>query len=104
MTVPAKVCCGTRSTPPTLRRSIHRRCRCPVLKRSAAGRSPPSARSQRLKCPGGGGMKIKVQITVQSEEGEAAVVQEVAHLERGAFRADTLGLSLAEARAILAGL
>jgi hypothetical protein len=49
-------------------------------------------------------MKIKVQITVESETGQPGVVQEVARLERGPFRPETLGLSLAEARAILAGL
>jgi hypothetical protein len=49
-------------------------------------------------------MQIKVQITVQSEQGEPEVIQEVARLERGTLRPDTLGLSLAEARAILAGL
>ena len=38
-------------------------------------------------------MKIKVQITVQSDEGQAEVVQEVARLERGPLRPDTLGLS-----------
>lgn len=49
-------------------------------------------------------MKITVQITVQSDEGQAEVVQEVAQLERGPLQPETLGLSLAEARAILAGL
>ena len=49
-------------------------------------------------------MKITVQITVKSDEGERKVLQEVARLERGPLRPDTLGLSLAEARAILAGL
>jgi hypothetical protein len=49
-------------------------------------------------------MKITVQITVQSDEAQAEVVQEVAHLERGPLRPETLGLSLAEARAILGGL
>src|SRR5690349_21741498 len=49
-------------------------------------------------------MKITVQITVQSDEEQAEVVQEVARLERGPLRAETLGRSLAEARAILAGL
>jgi hypothetical protein len=49
-------------------------------------------------------MKITVQITVKSEEAEAEVVQEVARFERGPLRPDTLGLSLAETRAILAGL
>lgn len=49
-------------------------------------------------------MKITVQITVQSDEGQAEVVQEVAPLERGPLQPEALGLSLAEARAILAGL
>jgi hypothetical protein len=34
-------------------------------------------------------MKIKVQITVQSDEGQAEVVQEVAHLERALASRDT---------------
>jgi ribosomal protein S14 len=49
-------------------------------------------------------MKITVQIAIQSDEGEREVFQEVACLERGALRPDTLGLSLAEARSILAGV
>jgi hypothetical protein len=49
-------------------------------------------------------MKIEVQIIVKSDEGQGEVIREVAHLERGALRPETLGLSLAEARAILAGL
>jgi hypothetical protein len=48
-------------------------------------------------------MEIKVQITVESQAGKPEVV-EVARLERGPLRPDTLGLSLAEARSILAGL
>jgi hypothetical protein len=49
-------------------------------------------------------MKITVQITVRSDEGQAEAVQEVARLERGLLQPETLGLSLAEARSILAGL
>jgi hypothetical protein len=49
-------------------------------------------------------MKITVQITVQSDEGQAEAVREVACLERGPLHPETLGLSLAEARSILAGL
>jgi len=49
-------------------------------------------------------MEIKVQITVKSEVGQPEVVREVARLERGSLRSETLGLSLAEARAILGGL
>jgi hypothetical protein len=40
-------------------------------------------------------MKIQVHITIQSDEGQAEVVREVARLERGFLRPDTLGLSLA---------
>ncbi|MBV9490056.1 MAG: hypothetical protein JO069_10080 [Verrucomicrobia bacterium] len=48
-------------------------------------------------------MEIEVQTTVRSETGESEVV-EVTNLNRSTLRADTLGLSLAEARAVLAGL
>jgi hypothetical protein len=48
-------------------------------------------------------MRLKVQITVESGEGESEMV-EVACLERANLRPDSLGLSLAEARSILAGL
>jgi hypothetical protein len=48
-------------------------------------------------------MKIKIQITVESDKGQE-VVQEVAHLDRGTLRPETLGLTLAEARSILAGI
>ena len=44
------------------------------------------------------GMEIKVQITVKSEVGEPEVVREVARLERGSLRSETLGLSLAEGK------
>ena len=46
-------------------------------------------------------MEIKVQITVKSEVGQPEVVREVARLERGSLRSETLGLSLAEAREFL---
>ncbi|MBV9490000.1 MAG: ISKra4 family transposase [Verrucomicrobia bacterium] len=50
-------------------------------------------------------MQIKVHITVKPEPGESEEIShEVTCLERGPLRPDTLGLSLAEARAILAGL
>ena len=48
-------------------------------------------------------MEIEVQTTVRSETGESEVVQ-VTKLNRSTLRADALGLSLAEARAVLAGL
>ena len=53
---------------------------------------------------GGVKMKIKIQVTVESNEGQSEAVREVAGLERGALRPEELGLTLAEARAILAGI
>ena len=49
-------------------------------------------------------MKITVQVTVQSGKRQAEAVRQVACLERGPLQPETLGLSLAEARAILADL
>jgi hypothetical protein len=50
-------------------------------------------------------MKITVQITAESALDQPEVIQQVARLERGpSLEPATLGLSLAEARAILAGL
>jgi hypothetical protein len=49
-------------------------------------------------------MKIKIQITVESDDGQLNVAQEVGHLDRGTLRPETLGLTLAEARSILAGI
>src|SRR3984893_1220007 len=49
-------------------------------------------------------MKIKIHITVESDEGQSEVLQEVANLDRGILRPETLGLTLAEARSILAGI
>ena len=49
-------------------------------------------------------MKIKIQITVESDDGQLNVAQDVAHLDRGTLRPETLGLTLAEARSILAGI
>ena len=49
-------------------------------------------------------MKIKIQITIESDAGNPAVLQEVAQLDRGRLRPETLGLTLAEVRSILAGI
>jgi len=49
-------------------------------------------------------MKIKIHITVESDKGQPEVVQEVAHLDRFILQPETLGLTLAEARSILAGI
>jgi hypothetical protein len=37
-------------------------------------------------------MKIKIQITVESDKDQPEVVQEGAHLDRGNLRPETLGL------------
>ena len=49
-------------------------------------------------------MKIKIQITIESDEGKPEALQEVAQLNRGSLRPESLGLTLAEARSILAGI
>lgn len=49
-------------------------------------------------------MKIKVQVAVESDDGQSKVVQEIAQLERGDLRPEELGLTLAEAKAILASI
>jgi hypothetical protein len=49
-------------------------------------------------------MKITIQIRVESDEGQLEVVQQLAHLDRGILRPETLGLSMAEAQSILAGI
>ena len=45
-------------------------------------------------------MKVTVQVVMESEDGQTEQVQ-VAALNRGALRAEELGLSLAEAKALL---
>src|SRR6202008_3510769 len=54
------------------------------------------------KANGKGGQK-GMEITVKSEVGQPEVVREVGRLEGGSLRSETLGLSLAEARAIWVG-
>src|SRR5438270_12930598 len=46
-------------------------------------------------------MRLKVQVIIESESGEAEVVQDVAKLERHALRPESLGLTLSEAKALL---
>ena len=46
-------------------------------------------------------MRLKVQVIIESESGEAEMVQEVAKLERHGLRPETLGLTLSEAKALL---
>src|SRR5689334_14331730 len=46
-------------------------------------------------------MRLKVQVIIESESGEAETVQEVATLERQSLRPESLGLTLSEAKALL---
>ncbi len=49
-------------------------------------------------------MKVRVQVIVETKTGQSQVVEEVACLERGVLLPDGLGLTLAEAKQLLAGV
>lgn len=49
-------------------------------------------------------MKIKLQIIIESDDGATETVQEVSHLERGRLQPTELGLTLMEAKTLLAGV
>ena len=49
-------------------------------------------------------MKLRVQVVIEAEDGTPEIVAEVARLERGALQPETLGLTLAEAKEVLAGV
>jgi hypothetical protein len=49
-------------------------------------------------------MKLKVQVIIESESGEAEMVPEGAKLERQSLRPESLGLTLSEAKALLQGV
>jgi len=49
-------------------------------------------------------MKIKLQVIIEADDGQTETVQEVAHLERGVLRSSELGLTLVEAKTLLAGV
>ena len=46
-------------------------------------------------------MKVKIQLTIETEGGEKSTTQEVAELERTELQAETVGLTSAEAKSIL---
>src|SRR5262249_43444747 len=50
---------------------------------------------------GEGGVRVCVQVIVEADDGTPPTVQEVARIERGDLRIDTLGLHLAEAKDLL---
>jgi hypothetical protein len=49
-------------------------------------------------------MKVRIQVIVESDHGETHRVEDVAQFERGELRPETLGLTLAEAKALLQGV
>jgi hypothetical protein len=49
-------------------------------------------------------MRMRIQVVVESEPGDAPIVHEIATLERGPLQPDGLGLTLAEAKGLLRGV
>jgi len=49
-------------------------------------------------------MKVRIQVIVESDHGATQCVEDVAEFERGALQPDALGLTLAEAKALLQGV
>ncbi len=49
-------------------------------------------------------MKIRIQVVIDAEDGEAEKIAEVVRLERSSLRPEDLGLTLAEARSLLRGM
>jgi hypothetical protein len=49
-------------------------------------------------------MRVRIQVTVESESDAIPVAHEVATLERGPLQPEGLGLTLAEAKALLRGV
>jgi hypothetical protein len=49
-------------------------------------------------------MRMRIQVVVEAEPGDAPVVHEIATLERGPLQPDGLGLTLAEAKDLLRGV
>jgi hypothetical protein len=49
-------------------------------------------------------MKVRVQVIVESDQGATQCVEDVAQFERGVLQPEALGLTLAEAKALLQGV
>ena len=49
-------------------------------------------------------MKVKVQVVIEADGGATEAVENIVCLERGSLRPSGLGITLAEAKAILAGV
>jgi deoxycytidylate deaminase len=46
-------------------------------------------------------MKVRIQVIVESDHGETECIEEVAQFERGELRPEALGMTLADAKALL---
>ena len=46
-------------------------------------------------------MKVKIQVVVESDNGETKIIQEVTQINRGCLQPENLGISLAEAKTLL---
>ena len=49
-------------------------------------------------------MRIKIQFTVETESNKRQTIEEIATLERAELKPETLGLSLAEAKTVIAAI
>ncbi len=49
-------------------------------------------------------MKVRIQVVIDADGHASEIIEEVATLERGALEPETLGLTLAEAKAMLQGV
>ncbi len=49
-------------------------------------------------------MKIRLQMIIETDDGEAETIEEIGRLERGPLRPEDLGLRIAEAKGLLHGM
>lgn len=49
-------------------------------------------------------MKFRIQVVIETGDGNPEKIEEIARLERGSLRPDELGLTLAEAKTLLHGM
>jgi hypothetical protein len=49
-------------------------------------------------------MNVRIQVVIEAENGKPERIEEIARLGRGSLRPEELGLTLAEAKALLHGM
>jgi hypothetical protein len=49
-------------------------------------------------------MNVRIQVVIEAEHGKPERIEEIARLGRGSLRPEELGLTLAEAKALLHGM